>query len=235
MRWSVLSTTLDLRPLRRFWPAALALGLFIALAATAQFITMPRHYTASQQLRVGVLAIPAVADSSQVADAGAVARTLTSSDVLAAPQLAGAIRAHFSAAERARQHMSLSALAASLSATHSEGSIVLSVLWKSPAGANEILAAAVDVLQNDTAVRAALAPSTISARLETEAPVLSAMRAPDEEAAAATTLLIRLLLGLVAAVLLPYALAVVWPAGAVGSPISNVPVVEGSRSETSRG
>ncbi len=229
MRWSLPSTVLDPRPVRRFWPVALALGLCIALAAAVQFVTFPRHYTASQQLRVGVLTSPAAAlDGSQVADAGAVARTLTSQDVLAAPQLAGAILAHFSAAEQTRQHMSVSAVEASVSATHSEGTIVLSVFWTTPAGADEILAAAVDVLQQNRAVRIALAPTTISARLQTEAPALPATRAPGEETAAAATLLTRLILGLVAAALLPYALALVCPAG---TSRNTAPAVEGSRSE----
>jgi hypothetical protein len=174
-------------------------------------------------------------DGSQVADTGAVARTLASPNVLTAPQLAGAILLHFSDAEHRLQHMSVPAIAASLSATHSEGSVVLSVLWTSPAGANEILTAAVDVLQQDRVVRATLAPTTVAARLETEAPADLATRTPGEESDATATLLTKLLLGLVAAALLPYALTLIWPVGTPGTQPDSVPAVEGSRSESVTG
>jgi hypothetical protein len=170
-----------------------------------------------------------------VTEAGAIARTLAGQDVLAAPQLASAILTQFSAAERARQHMSVSTLAASLSASHSEDTIVLNVQWASPVGADEILIAAVAVLQGDVAVRAALAPSTISARLETDGPAVPATRAPGEEDAAVQTLLTRLALGLIAAALLPFALARVWPSNTTGlSHTSSAPLVEGAPSETSQ-
>jgi hypothetical protein len=224
MSWSPSSARAsmpDLGALRRFWPAALTLALLVALGASVQFVTAPHHYTASQELRVGALATsipsPSAQESDPVAQAGTVARALSSQGVLASPQLARAILAHVSAAEQASQRMSVSAVAAALSATHSEGIITLSALWASPSGAEEILAAAVDTLQHDAALLASLAPSAVSARLQAVAPASPATRAAGEESGAWATLLTRLALGVVAALLLPYALAWVVPA-AVSAP-----------------
>jgi hypothetical protein len=205
--------------LRRFWPAALALAAFVALVASLQFVTAPRHYTASQELRVSLLGTPGGLDAAgTAAQAGTLARTLSSAAVMASPQLASAVLGQISATEQERQHMSDAAIAAALSATHSDGTVTLAATWTSPAGADEILAAAVNALERGDAVQSALGPTAFSARVQATGAPNPATRTPGEPSAYWATLLARVALGLAAAALLPFALARILPPRSADAP-----------------
>jgi hypothetical protein len=205
--------------LRRFWAAALALAAFVALVASVQFIMAPRHYTASQELRVSLLDTPGGVDAaSTAAQAGALARTLSSAAILASPRLANAILGQISSTEQARQQMSGTGVAAALSATHSDGLVTLAATWTSQVGADEILAAAVNALERGEAIQAVIGPGEFSARVQAASPPNPAIRTPGGSSVYWGTLLTRVVLGLAAAVLLPFALARILPGGPGDAP-----------------
>jgi hypothetical protein len=207
--------------LRRFWWASVAVVLVVAIGATAQYLRAPRDFVATQELQVAVLVGDQGNQGNQgnqgapTADAAAqqasvLARDLSSSAALSSPALATAILAGLPSGESARLHASAPAVESALSATHNGMVVTLSAQWPTAKGANELVAAAVAALQQNPALLAQLSPLTFAtgaARVQVSAPATPAVHVAAQEAAARDALLTRIAMGLLAALLLPFALA----------------------------
>lgn len=184
----------------RYWAASVALVLLVAAASVVQFALAPRHYTATQQLNVVLVAGTGTPD-----DALPVARGLVDPALLSTPRLASDILARIPADAELHEGMNAATLRGALFASHSGASVELSATWPSPAGAEAILDAATNALQTD----GALLPSNSGAdtvRVQAVAVASPATLSIAEEDADGQTLVQRLLMAVVAALLLPFAL-----------------------------
>jgi hypothetical protein len=184
-------------------------ALVVIVAATAQYLLATRAFAATQELRVAVLVGPEDAATGDAAaqQADVVAQELTSSAVLASPALATVVLASLPPGASSRDHVTPAALERALTATHNGTAVALRVQWPTASGADAILAAAVATLQRNPALLAQLISGAGSARVQADAPASPAARIPGQDAAARDTLLTRIALGLLAALLLPFALA----------------------------
>jgi hypothetical protein len=195
------------RHARRYWLAGLALIAVVTLVSAAQLIRAPRHYTATQELRVAVLAVPGAPATDAATLADSAARNLSSPSTLSAPALATTILAHISAGEQAQQHFTALSVGSALSASHHGPTVSLSATWTSAQGTQDVLAAAVAALQAQPPFSQEATPLQATERLQADAPAPAAARTPGEESSMLALLFGRLVLGLLAGVLLPFALA----------------------------
>jgi len=196
--------------IRRFRWASAALALLVLLAAAAQYAASPRVFVAARELRVAV--VPGTAPGSRDDATDAAARGLTTPAFLASDALANAILAGLPSGERERQGATLPAIAGALSATHAGASVTLVARWATATGAEEILAAAIAALQREPALLPSPATAGDTVRVQAVGAATPATPAADREEAARQTLLYRIVLGLLAAPLLPFALAWLAPA-----------------------
>jgi hypothetical protein len=202
------------RRARRYWQTGLALAALVTLLAAAQFALAPRHYTATQDLRVVVLAVPGAPATDAAALSASLARDLSSSSTLSTPALATAILARIADDEQARQHVTLASIESALSATHRGSIVSLSATWTSAQVAQDMLAAAVAALQSQPRAAQDTTPpqaTQATVRLQANAAASAATRTPSEESSLLALLLGRFVLGLLAGALLPFALALAMP------------------------
>lgn len=184
----------------RYWVVSAALVVFVTAASAMQFALAPRHYVATQQLQVVVLPTTGAPE-----DVSPVARALVDPALLDSPRLAADVLARIPANEEISDDMSAEALRGALSASHNGASVRLSASWTSRAGAEAILDAAVDALQSDGSLLPSIVTSE-SVRVQTVGTASPATRSTVEADAATQTLVQRILMALLAALLLPFAL-----------------------------
>lgn len=200
---------------RRFWWAAVGLAVLVALLSGIEFAATPRHYSTTQTVRVVVLPVSGSAqmDTSSLTDAAA--RSISSPTTLGAPAFATAVLSHISANEQARDHLSPTAIATALAATHQGASVALTATRATPKAAQDLLAAALDALQ-DPSFDASLAAQAGTAddstvRIQADAAASPVDRTPGEEGAALILLFERIVFGLIAAALVLLAVTVIVP------------------------
>lgn len=192
-------------PIVRFWPASMLLLICVALAAVVQFQTAPRHYTVTQELRVVVLTSPSSAPNADT-EADQVAREICDPAVLSSPRLATSVLARMQPDTIAGEHMSADTLQGALAAIRSGATVELSATWTSPTGATQIVGAVLNALQTDSSVLSDTVAIGEAVRLQATSPVSTAVRSADEAAAMRETLVVRIAMGVVAALLLPFVL-----------------------------
>jgi hypothetical protein len=148
---------------RGWWIGALIVVL-VAFGAGVRYMQAVRAapYVATQQVHIALL-MPLTASTTDAAAANAnaasIARLLASGGLLAASDLDAAIAARMHANAPTLAGVTPEAVAAGLSASQDGATITLRAQWPSAAGADELLKAAVAVLQGGALATApALAP-----------------------------------------------------------------------------
>lgn len=211
----------SLTPLRRFGWASAVLVALVLLVAVAQYLTAPRDFMAQRDLRV--IVIPG--DQSQGADAAvwaarAAAGEMTDPAFVGSSALAADILANIPAEEAARLNATPQSVQRALSAAHDDTTVTLRARWATAAGADEILAATLVALPRDPVLLQSLVGVGDTVRVQVEGTATPATLAADREEEARQTLLGRALLGLLAALLLPYALALLLPGPRITPPLA---------------